>query len=78
LIRSYPCDIAKVDIEGAETHIAKVSDEALLTVKTWLIETHTQEIYDKLTSLFLKLQFKVYLVDYEMVGVSGVLLCVKI
>jgi len=77
LIRSYPCDIAKVDIEGAETHIAKVSHETLLTVKTWLIETHTQEIYDKLTSLFLKLKFKVYLVDYEMVGVSGVLLCVN-
>jgi len=77
LIKAYPCDIAKVDIEGAETHIAKVSHKALLTVKTWLIETHTKEIYDKLTSLFLKLQFKVYIIDYDMVGVSGILLCVR-
>jgi len=77
LIKSYPCDIAKVDIEGAEIHLAKVTHEALLSVKKWLIETHTQEIYDTLTSLFLKLKFKVYLVDYNMVGVSGILLCVK-
>jgi len=77
LIRTYPCDIAKVDIEGAEIHIAKVSHEVLLSIKEWLIETHTKEIYDKLTRLFLKLKFKVYVIHYDMVGVSGILLCVK-
>jgi len=78
LIKSYPCDIAKVDIEGAEIYLAEVSHKALLSVKKWFIETHTKEIYDKLTSLFLRLRFKVYVVNYDMVGVSGILLCVKI
>jgi len=77
LIRTYPCDIVKVDIEGAEVHLEKVSYEALLSVNEWLIETHTQEIYDTLIRLFLKLKFKVYVIDYDMVGVSGILLCIK-
>jgi len=78
LIKTYPCDIVKVDIEGAEIHIEKVSPEALLSVNEWLIETHTKQIYDNLARLFLKLKFKVYLVDYDIVGVEGILLCIKV
>jgi hypothetical protein len=49
LIDMYHPDIVKVDIEGAEINILSVN---IRKVKEWLIETHTDEIYNALAEWF--------------------------
>jgi len=49
LIDTYHPDIVKVDIEGAEINILSVN---IRKVKEWLIETHTDEIYNALAEWF--------------------------
>jgi len=72
LIRLQP-DMVKVDIEGAEVHIAKVCPELLLSVKEWVIEVHEKEVYEELLKLFLSLKFKVFPIDYDIVGVHKII-----
>ena len=72
LIRFQP-DMVKVDIEGMEIHIAKVRPELLKSVREWLIEVHVKEVYEELSKLFLSLKFKVYPIDYDMVGVYKII-----
>lgn len=76
LIRLKP-DMVKVDIEGAEIHIAKVSTELLLSVKEWVIEVHEKEVYEELLKLFLRLKFNVIPVDYELIGVYKIIYAIN-
>jgi len=71
LIKLYPSDLVKVDIEGAEKHIAYIPSETLLSINEWLIEVHTKGIYDELSKVFLKLGFKVF--AFDIVGVYKIL-----
>jgi len=73
LIKFYPSELVKVDIEGGEKHIVKVSPEILLSVKEWLIEAHTKEVYDELSKVFLDLGFKVFASNYDMNGVYKII-----
>jgi len=74
LIKLYPSDLVKVDIEGAEIHITKVSPKVLLLVREWLVEAHTKEICEKLVKLFLELKFRVFAINYSMIGVYRIIL----
>jgi len=75
LIESYPSDMVKVDIEGAEKHIANISLETLLSVKEWLIEVHTKQVYDELSKKFLDSGFKVFVFNYNILGVYKIMHC---
>jgi precorrin-6B methylase 2 len=56
LIDKYRPDLVKVDIEGAEIYILNAD---VKKVKEWLIETHTDDVYDALHEFFLKNGFTV-------------------
>jgi len=81
LIRRYcahpSCDLAKVDIEGAEKHIAMVDPQWLLSIREWLIEVHKKEDYVQLVKVFRDLGFRVFDRKYDMVGVHRIIRCVK-
>jgi predicted RNA methylase len=51
-------DLAKVDIEGAEKFLLPL--QSIVTIPTWLIETHSKEIDRLLIMHFQKNGFKVY------------------
>jgi len=75
LIRKFPLDMAKVDVEGAEKHLVGVSPQALLSIDEWLIETHTKQVCDELSNFFLNLGFRVFASRYDIVGVYWILHC---
>jgi len=75
LIRKFPLDLAKVDVEGAEKHLVGVQPEALLSIDEWLIEAHTKQVCDLLTQKFLKSGFKVFASRYDILGVYQILHC---
>jgi len=77
LIRKFPLDLAKVDVEGAEKHLVGVHPEALLSIDEWLIEVHTKQVCDELSKTFLNLGFKVFISRYDIVGVYRILRCVN-
>lgn len=65
LISSYSPDIVKMDIEGSECHLLECKDNFLMSVKEWLIETHSQELYRKLARKYISLGFRVFKVTYS-------------
>jgi len=58
LIEKHNPDIVKVDIEGAEISLIKVSPEVLSKPSVWIIETHSLETKDVLISKFLNAGYK--------------------
>ena len=58
LVEEHNPDIVKVDIEGAEISLIKVSSEVLSKPSAWIIETHSLETKDAITSKFLNVGYK--------------------
>lgn len=52
LERHQPIDAIKVDCEGGEVHLLDLSDTEIRSVSFWMVETHTQELYHKITKRF--------------------------
>jgi len=75
LIRKFPLDLAKVDVEGAEKHLVGVQPETLLSINEWLIEVHTKQVCDELSKVFLNLGFRVFASRYDILGVYRILRC---
>jgi len=63
LILYHHPNLIKVDIEGNEKLILNLSNEDLKGVE-WLIEAHSDEIYESLKRFFLNNQFKVRSFQY--------------
>jgi precorrin-6B methylase 2 len=63
LILHHHPNLIKVDIEGNEKLILNLSNEDLKRVE-WLIEAHSDEIYESLKRFFLNNQFKVRSFQY--------------
>jgi len=63
LILQHHPNLVKVDIEGNEKLILNLSNEDLKRVE-WLIEAHSDEIYESLKRFFLNNQFKVRSFQY--------------
>lgn len=57
IITKYPCDVAKVDIEGAEIYLVNVPRHVLMTINEWMIEVHSKEEYKKLEMIFQRAGF---------------------
>jgi len=72
---TYGCDLAKVDVEGAEKHLVGVQPEALQSIGEWLIEAHTKQVCEELSKVFLNLGFKVFASRYDIAGVYRILRC---
>lgn len=70
---SFKPDVVKVDIEGSEIHINQASPKILSSVKEWLIEIHTKEVYEQLSKLFKNMKYKVFDIDYNIVGVYKII-----
>ena len=77
LLVKYPTEIVKVDIEGAEVHIANTPPNLVGGPKEWLIEYHTPEIGEALRGLFERLGFRTSEHHPRIPGVLGVLHTVK-
>jgi len=77
LVARFPCDIVKVDIEGAEIHIAKISPQVLSLSKKWIIETHSKLVFNTLSSFFCSLNFKIFSINYDLKGVFKILLAIQ-
>jgi len=75
IANAYHCDIAKVDVEGAEKHLVGVHPEALRSIPEWLIEAHTKQVCDELSKVFLNLGFRVFASRYDIAGVYRILRC---
>lgn len=52
LSRHQHIDVVKVDCEGGEEHLLKMSEEEILSVPYWMIETHTQALYHQMVNKF--------------------------
>jgi predicted RNA methylase len=61
LIKTFLPDIVKVDIEGEEKTLLNVD---VAKVKEWLIETHTEELYNAIQKFFRQNGFNVSTVEY--------------
>jgi len=73
LIQEYRPDIVKIDVEGNEKYILFVNEKIIHSVKEWLIETHSKEIFDELTNFFRKQKYKVKTIDYgNIVGIKNI------
>jgi len=55
LMDQWKPEIVKVDIEGSESLLLKLSEGELSLVPEWLIECHSDEIYQKLKRRFLSI-----------------------
>ena len=51
-------DIAKVDCEGCEIGLANLDDKMLRRIKTWIIETHNEEIDKQVVETFNRCGFE--------------------
>jgi predicted RNA methylase len=71
LIRSYRPDVAKVDIEGAEAYLLDCSDEALKSVRSWMIEVHESSLRQSLAEKFSRLGFTTEMYDGRMLIVKS-------
>jgi hypothetical protein len=61
LIAEFSPDIVKVDIEGNEKLLLDVN---VGRVKEWLVETHTEQLYQVISKFFVHNGFKVSTVEY--------------
>lgn len=61
LISRFSPDIVKVDIEGEEKFLLDVN---VGEVNEWLIETHTEQLYQTVRKFFVQNGFKVFTVEY--------------
>jgi methyltransferase, FkbM family len=59
VILQSKADVAKIDCEGAEMSLTKVSAEILGRIPFYFIETHTKEIEKAVTAKFLASGFRV-------------------
>lgn len=57
IITKYPCDVAKIDIEGAEKYLGNVSRHIIMAINEWMIEVHSNEEYKKLKAIFQRIGF---------------------
>jgi precorrin-6B methylase 2 len=64
LLRQYPSDIVKMDIEGAEQYLVNVDKQVLRLQGEWLVETHSPSILANVMKLFNELQLDVRKIDY--------------
>ena len=64
LIEKYLPDIVKIDIEGEEKCLLDVDIEALVKVKEWLVETHTEQLYRVIKDFFVQNKFRVSTIEY--------------
>ncbi len=60
LISRYSPDIVKMDIEGAEYYLLECKEFTIKRVNQWLIETHSTELYKKISQKFLSLGFRAF------------------
>ena len=50
-----------------------LNEKIIHSVKEWLIETHSKEIFDELTNFFRKQKYKVKTIDYgNIVGIKNI------
>jgi precorrin-6B methylase 2 len=73
LISDYHPDLVKVDIEGYEKLLLNVHNIA--KVKEWLIEPHSNEIYERLKEFFVSNEFNVRCFQHNNVKILHVLRC---
>ncbi len=64
LISTYKPDIVKVDIEGHEKHLLGVPLDTIRPIEEWLVETHSDKLFQELNGLFTSLGYKTS-VHYE-------------
>jgi len=64
LIIDNPTDIIKMDCERCEIYLSQVDDNILKIVPEYIIEAHTQQIFDLLADKFFGAGFQVYHFSY--------------
>jgi len=73
IIAEYPCDLAKVDVEGAEIYLLNASN--LANIKEWMIETHSETTAKKLQHKLVKCGFSI---ETTMYGENTIILATKL
>ena len=74
LINTIMPDVVKVDIEGAEVALLGVSREVLRKPLEWDIETHTQELFERIKERYLLAGFEVKKTEYFREGSCAVMI----
>ncbi len=62
LLHGWFPQIVKVDCEGCEVVLLEVSPQLLTKPEVWVLETHTQMLYDELKERFRTLGYKVTII----------------
>lgn len=59
ILAGHNFDIAKIDCEGCEELLIDVSDEVFSRVKEYVIETHSDDIYDQIARKLAKNSYEI-------------------
>jgi len=74
LINTIMPDVVKVDIEGAEAVLLDLSREILRKPLEWGIETHTSELFERISEKYLSAGFEVSKTEYFRGGSCAVII----